>query len=211
MTDARAWRGFAALSSLVGMFGCSSGRMPDAKAAADAYAKAAERADVDAIYAMSSRATQRRYGRAGVRALVRDERRELLQKARSVAAANAELVERAELRFADGETALLSVEAGKFRILSAGALPSAARSPAEALGELRQALARRSYPSLLRVLSDDKRSALESDLRSLVIGLEQPEALEVKVNGDTAEVTVPGGHLVKLKREAGVWRIDDFD
>ena len=26
-----------------------------------------------------------------------------------------------------------------------------------------------------------------------------------------AEVLVPGGHRVKLKREAGVWRIQDFD
>jgi len=24
-------------------------------------------------------------------------------------------------------------------------------------------------------------------------------------------VTVPGGHEVKLKREGGVWRVEDFD
>jgi len=31
------------------------------------------------------------------------------------------------------------------------------------------------------------------------------------VTGDAATVSVPGGHSVKLKREGGVWRVDDFD
>ncbi len=75
------------------------------------------------------------------------------------------------------------------------------------------------HPRLLRagnhaplgVLSQETRGAMESDLKSLVEGLENPDTLDVKVSGDSAVVEVPGGHQVKLRREAGVWRIQDFD
>ena len=117
----------------------------------------------------------------------------------------------ARLRYADGEQVELDVEEGRFAIRSASVLPAGARTPAQALSELRAALARRSYAALIRVLSSETRSAMENDLRSLVEGLEQPETLDVKVSGDSAEVEVPGGHSIRLKREAGIWRIEDFD
>jgi hypothetical protein len=118
---------------------------------------------------------------------------------------------RARVRFADGEAATLDVEDGAFRVEAAYALPAGARTPADALAELRRVLARRSYAGLVRVLTERARSALEADLRSLVEGLESPEGLQVDVTGDTATAEVPGGHEVKLKREGGVWRVEDFD
>jgi hypothetical protein len=45
----------------------------------------------------------------------------------------------------------------------------------------------------------------------MVIGLEHPEGLEVNVAGDVATVQIPGGHEVKLRHEAGVWHVEDFD
>lgn len=63
----------------------------------------------------------------------------------------------------------------------------------------------------MRVLTPSTRAAIEHDLRSLVSGLERPETLHVQINGDAATVSVPGGHQVKLKRDAGVWRVEDFD
>ena len=117
----------------------------------------------------------------------------------------------AEIRFQDGESALFELEDGAFRLSSLGNLPSRARTPSQALGDFRRALARRSYPALLGVLSPETRSALEGDLKSLVLGLENPETLDVKVSGDSAVVNVPGGHQVRLRREAGVWTILDFD
>src|SRR5262249_58777916 len=117
----------------------------------------------------------------------------------------------ARVRYPDGEEATLDLEDGRFRIAAADALPAGARTPAQALEQLRRVLARRSYAGLLRVLSPATRSAIENDIRSLVEGLEQPEGLEVQVAGDTATVQIPGGHEVKLRREAGVWRGGDFD
>ena len=63
----------------------------------------------------------------------------------------------------------------------------------------------------MAVLARDSESALEQDIGALVEGLEHPETLDIQVNGDAAEVQLPSGHLIKLKREAGVWRVLDFD
>lgn len=116
---------------------------------------------------------------------------------------------RAQVLLADGSEVELSLEDGAFYVDAAATLPSAARTPAQALDGLRRALSRRSYPALLRVLSVEARSAVERDLRALVQGLEDPAALDVRVNGDRADIELPGGHSVSLKREHGVWRVED--
>jgi hypothetical protein len=63
----------------------------------------------------------------------------------------------------------------------------------------------------MRVLSPATRAAIENDVRNFVDGLNEPTALPVQVTGDAATVPVPGGHQVKLKREDGIWRVEDFD
>src|SRR5690606_15063917 len=105
----------------------------------------------------------------------------------------------------------LELRDGRFWVTAAGALPGGSRTPEQALEQLRRVLARRSYAGLMRVLTPSTRAAIEQDLRSLVEGLERPDTLEVEVSGDAATVEVPGGHSVKLKREGGVWRVEDFD
>jgi hypothetical protein len=191
--------------------GCARPVLPDARAAAARWSEAAERGDADAMYEMLTEDARRTYGKDGTKQLVLANKKEIAGDARALASDNTEVEATATVRFADGEQAVLEVEEGTFKVGSAGALPSGARTPAQALSELRQALARRSYAGMMRVLSSDTKNAVENDLRSLVTGLEQPETLDVKVTGDTAEVQIPGGHSVRLKREGGVWRIEDFD
>jgi hypothetical protein len=200
-----------ALLGLGALPGCSRQNLPDPKLTVAEYAARIEKGDADGVYALLSSDAQRAHGKAGVRRLVDESRTELSRTARAVVGSSTKLQMQATVRYADGEQASLDVEDGEFRVASAGALPLGARTPAQALAELRQALARRSYGGVLRVLSTESRSAVENDMKSLVEGLEQPETLDVKVSGDRAEVQVPGGHSVKLKREAGFWRIEDFD
>jgi hypothetical protein len=200
-----------ALALWLPVFGCGGGALPDPRAAAAQYADAVERGDSDAVYSMLTSDAKREYGKERVKGMVTGSKTEILRAARAAASAESRVEAYATVRFADGEQAELAVEEGKFRVGSAGALPLGARTPSQALAELRQAIARRSYPGILRVLSTESKSALENDMRSLVDGLEQPETLDVKITGDSAEVQVPGGHKVKLKREAGVWRVEDFD
>jgi hypothetical protein len=190
---------------------CAEARMPDPKLVARQYAQAARSADSQRIYALLSREAQRDFGQQGTRDLVQGAKVELSRQALALLTPGVQVHASAEIRFSDGESALFDLEDGAFRLSSLGTVPSRARTPAEALGDFRRALARRSYPALLGVLSQETRGALEGDLKSLVLGLENPETLDVKVSGDNAVVDVPGGHQVKLRRESGVWQILDFD
>src|SRR5262249_27871679 len=149
--------------------------------------------------------------REEVARVVGDERAELSEQSKALGAPGVVVKARARVRYADGEDASLDLEEGVFRITAADALPAGARTPVQALEQLRRVLARRRYGGLMRVRSPTTRSAVEADLRSLVEGLEKPEGLEVHVAGDTGTVQIPGGHEVKLRRESGVWRVDTFD
>jgi hypothetical protein len=203
---------FLALGPLAGLaVGCTPARLPDPQVAAASYAAAARAGDSERIYALLSSEAQRDYGREGTRKLVAEAKAELDRQGAALQAPVRHVEASAEIRFEDGESALFELEDGVFRLSSLGTVPSRPRSPSEALGDFRRALARRSYAALLGVLSSETRGALEGDLKSLVEGLENPETLDVKVSGDNAVVSVPGGHQVKLRREAGVWRIQDFD
>jgi hypothetical protein len=197
----------AAVSCLA--LGCGGPALPDPRKAAQAYADAAVRGDSDRIYALLSRDARRSIGRDGTRHLVRDARRELEAQGRALRAPGATVEAQAEVLLSDGSEVELSLEDGAFRVDAAATLPSAARTPAQALDGLRRALERRSYAALLRVLSVEARSAMERDLRALVEGLDDPASLDVKVNGDRAEIELSGGHSVSLKREQGVWRVED--
>jgi len=190
---------------------CASQRVPDPKVTARAYASAAQRGDADAIYAMLTPDGQRALGQTGTRQLVRESKAELARTAQAVGGANARVEASAEARFTDGESTTLVLEDGTFLIDAATLLPARPRTPSQALSGLRRALARRSYPALMALMSSDSRGALESDLGSLVSGLEHPETLDIQINGDSAEVQLPSGHRVLLKRETGIWRVLDFD
>jgi hypothetical protein len=201
--------GLGLLAGLAG--GCAGARLPDPRLAATRYAEAARAGDSERIYALLSSEAQRDYGRQGTRKLVEQAKGELSRQGAALLSPKTRVQASAAIRFQDGESALFELEDGTFRLSSLGTVPSRPRSPSEALGDFRRALARRSYSALLGVLSAETRAALEGDLKSLVDGLENPDTLDVKVSGDNAVVEVPGGHQVKLRREAGVWHVQDFD
>ncbi len=195
----------------VAVVGCVGRDVPDPRSAADAYAAAAARGDADAIFGMMTASGQRSRSKDDVRKIVATEREELAEQAAGLRSKDARVQATARLKFEDGEEAALELRDGRFWVTSAGALPGGARTPEQALDQLRRVAARRSYAGLMRVLSPATRAAIEQDLRSLVTGLEKPDTLQVQVTGDNAVVNVPGGHHVRLKREGGVWRVEDFD
>jgi len=198
-----------ALSALLGL-SCASPRVADPAQAVEAYRQATLRGDADALYALLTARSQRELGPQRTRELMRDGKQELAQAAKRLSDASAQPDVVARVRFEDGESTELVLEDRVFKISAAATLPAAARTPAEALSDLRRALARRSYAALVRVMSQETRGALEHSLAAMVRGLEEPETLAVDVQGDSAEVAIPGGHVVKLKRETGVWKVEDF-
>jgi hypothetical protein len=190
---------------------CLPAAIPDPRQAADAYAQAASRGDADALYGMMTVSSRQLRSESDLRTLVDAERAELAEQAHALREPDVRVEATARLRFADGEEAALDLQDGRYWVTAAGALPGGGRTPEEALDQLRRVIARRSYAGLMRVLSPAARAAVENDMRHLVVGLNDPGTLAVKVTGDAAVVAVPGGHQVKLKRDAGVWRVDDFD
>jgi len=190
---------------------CIHDTVADPRQAANAYANAAARGDADALYDMLDEASRRTMTREEMRRLVADQRAELADQAKAIRHPDTEVKAVARLRYADGEDAVLELRDGRFLIASSDALPAGAKSPSQALDQLRRVLARRSYAGLLRVLSETTRSAIENDLRSLVNGLENPDALDIQQTGDNVTVRIPGGHVVRLRREAETWRIEDFN
>ena len=193
------------------VLGCATQTLPDPREAARAYASAAARGDADAIYDMMTDASRKSRSKDDVRRIIADERAELAEQGKALAAKDTRVEATARLRFDDGEEAALELKDGKYWVSASGALPGGARTPEEALDQLRRVVARRSYAGLMRVLSPTTRAMIEADLRALVTGLDRPDTLQVQVNGDSATVIVPGGHHVRLKREGGLWRVDNFD
>ncbi len=201
------WAALAALTTAA----CAPQTVPDPRDAARAYARAAYRGDADALYAMMTLASRHDRSANDIRAVVATERPELAEQGQAFAAADVRVDATARLRYADGEEAALELRDGRYWVTAAGALPGGGRTPEEAIEQLRRVLARRSYDGLMRVLSPATRAAVENDVRGLVDGLGEPSELPVTVTGDAAVVGVPGGHQVRLKRQEGVWRVEDFD
>jgi hypothetical protein len=190
---------------------CASARVPDPHDTVRSYVEAAGRGDGNALYEMLTTESRRARSRDDIRAVVAGERDELAEQGRALGQPDVRMQATARVRYADGEEAALDLRDGRYGVTSTGALPGGGRTPEEALDQLRRVLARRSYAGLMRVLSPATRASVENDLRALVEGLSEPETLPVQLTGDAAVVPVPGGHQVKLKREGGVWRVEDFD
>ncbi len=190
---------------------CGIGSIPDPKDAARDFAQAADRGDTNRIYDMMTSEGQKERTREDVRHIIEGEHQELVDEAKAVTAPATRVQATARLHFDDGEETALELRGGRFWVTSAGALPGGANTPESALDQLRRVVARRSYAGLLRVLTPRTRAMIEQDLRSLVEGLENSETLSIHVTGDSASAIVPGGHHVRLKRDGGVWRVDDFD
>ncbi|HEV8549841.1 MAG TPA: hypothetical protein VGQ57_12450 [Polyangiaceae bacterium] len=201
---------FVRLLGLSGLVvACGRPALPDPRAAARTYADAAERGDAARIYSLMTKDARRTYGEARTRELVKDERDELARTAAALRRPDVRVEGSATVLLADGTEIELALESEGFRVAAADTLPAAARTPTEALEGLRRALARRSYASLLRVLSPDARGELETDLRSLTQALAEPATLDVRVQGDRADVDLGEGHFVTLRREQGAWRVED--
>jgi hypothetical protein len=189
---------------------CGRPALPDPRAAARAYAEAAAKGDAGRIYALMTKEARRTLGERRTRELVADARAELARQAAALQRSDTRIDGAATVLLDDGTQVELTLGPDGFRVAAADTLPSAARTPSEALDGLRRALARRSYFALLRVLSGEARGELETDVRSLARALEEPATLAVRVDGDRAEVDVGAGHLVTLRRDRGSWYVEDI-
>lgn len=191
--------------------GCTRESLPDPNLAVQRWSDAVQRKDPDAVYSLLTESTRQALGRDGVREVLERDARELAVAAQAAAAPSARLETLAQVSYADDRAATLVWENGTFKVGAFGALPAGATRPEDALRELREVLARRSFFGLLRVLTRDAGQSLDANLNSVIESLEDPASAEIEVDGQRATARLPGGHVVKLEREDGAWHIRDFD
>jgi hypothetical protein len=207
MVYARGWLAGVVLAAV----GCSQSAIPDPRPAAQAYARAIERRDVDALFELLDAPSRQALTKSELARLLATSYPELRRQARAFARPDAEVTSQVRVAYSAGRVAYLSVEGGELRIRSVDDFPAEAHTPIEALAQLRTVLLRRNYPALTRILTQDTNKQLEAHTQSLVDALKHPEALDIEVTGDTAVARTRGGHRVELKQEDGFWKIQDFE
>src|SRR5690606_1703006 len=136
----RWWCGIFAASWVV--VGCAGTQAAEPKSLVARMHDAAKRQDVDAFYASLDSAARASLSKQEVAALLKGANAEIVARLQALSETDAEVTQVASVRYVDGERSTLAFERGAYRVTSAGAFPSTARSPAEALGDLRRALAR---------------------------------------------------------------------
>jgi hypothetical protein len=190
---------------------CARTSLPDPRIAARHWSEALQRRDPDAVRALLTASARRAFNEDDVRQVLARDGQDLLALAQGASAAGARVEARARVVYPEEQAALLVWEDGDYRIEAAGALPARADSPVDALQELRAVLTRHSFSGLLRILTRDAAQSTSALLNSMLDALVDPASAEIEVDGRRATAHLPGGHVIKLEREDGTWRIRDID
>jgi len=205
-----------ALAGLVALVGCGAagpGRStPEPRSALRAWAAAVRARDAGAAYALLDERARSETDAARFQALFDANHAELTAQAQALdARAASDVRARARLTLVDGEVVALVLEDGAWRI-DGGVLDAPGlRAPEDAIAALRRALARRSLPGVLRVLSRETRADVEAEIARFLEASGDVAALETRTEGDTAEVRLGSGVRVTLVREGGAWRVVDVE
>ncbi len=84
-------------------------------------------------------------------------------------------------------------------------------SPQQTLDAFRSALAGRNLDATLALLSSERRNAYLAELELFRKSMERADGEEIVTNGDTAIVAMEGGDKLILVREDGVWRVHGWE
>jgi len=118
---------------------------------------------------------------------------------------------RAVVELPTGESTVLSLEGEAWKI-DGGVLGAPALvTPEDAIRSLRRALIRRGLRDVLAVFARSLRGEVEAEVRRFLEETADELDYETEVQGSAAIVRTSGGRIVRLTREAGEWRIVDFE
>ncbi len=175
-----------------------------------AYGEALREADAARAWELLDEDARRGRSAEEHAALMAANREELAGQGEALArAARAGVPARARVPLASGETIVLVLEEGRWRI-DGGVLDAAGlRSPLDAVAAFRRALMRRDLPGVERVLSRQTRAEWEEEIRQVLESTADADDLEVEVQGNHARVRTTRGGSIELVRESGEWRVVD--
>lgn len=176
-----------------------------------AYADALERGDTDRAWALLDEDARRGRTEAEHARLMEQNAAELREQGDALErAAGSDAVEaRARVTLASGETVVLVLEDGRWRIDGGVMDAHGMGTPRDAVAAFRRALMRRDLDGIERVLSRQTRAEWEEEVRRVVESTADPDDLEVEIQGNRAHVRTTGGGSIELVRESGEWRVVD--
>ena len=199
---------------LLGMAGCGGAQSSSPTRTLDAFQRAAAAGDFATIYDLLPESRRRDESLVAFTERLATEREELQQTAASIAQARSEGRPPTVEIPASAGVALVVEETEGWRVPQTGFGPVMPRSPAEAAQALRGALARRSLPAILRVLSARARGEVQAEIDAMIEALDSASARGSGSPGraiaaETQEVPLPDGRTLRIIREGEFWRIDD--
>lgn len=197
------------LAVLVLLAGCGAGpRVEGPSSAIQAYATALREGNAGEAWALLDEDARRGRSEPEHAARMAENHAELADEGEALA--RAEAVEaRARVPLRSGETVVLVLEDGHWRI-DGGVLDAAGLgTPLDAVAAFRRALMRRDLNGIERALSRQTRAEWEEELRRIVEATADPDDLDVEIEGNRAHVRTTGGGSIELVRESGEWRVVD--
>jgi hypothetical protein len=199
----------ALLLLLVAACGGSAPAVAGPERTLEAYVAAIRAGDARAVYALLEPETQAAVPYEDFAATFEDNQQELRDQAEAVedVVRSDQVESRATVPLDDDETAVLTLEDGRWTVLGGVLDAPALQTPKDAVLALRHAVQRRSLRGLMRVLGREARAGLEDERRRFLEETADPLDLEVEIQGNRARVRLTGGRVLMLAREAGEWRV----
>ena len=213
----------AALAALI-LVGCGASRPASPQDALSAYASALRAGKAREAYALLSDDAKKDIPYESFERIVRENPEEVLEVGRALARPAAAPRVTATVKAPNGESLLLVLEDGAWRVEGSAVDLYAQATPDAALRSFVRAFKNRRYDVLLRFVPESEREGLaveqlkrawegeeRAELEGLVAAVETslPSA-NLEVTGDRATMAFGTGGTVELVREGGLWKVEDI-
>ncbi len=204
---------------------CASGAADKSpQGALDAYSQALAEGRSRDAYALLSAEAKKDIPYDSFQRILRENPEEIRQLSRSLRQRSAPPRVTAVVTAPGGESLLLVLEDGAWRVDGSAIDLYGQATPKEALRAFVRAFRNRRYDVLLRFVPDAEREGLgveelkrawegeeKKELDALVAGVEAGLGTEkLEVTGDRATMAFGAGGTVELVRERGVWKVEDL-
>jgi hypothetical protein len=204
--------------------GCATSRPASPQAALSAYAAALRARDARQAYALLSDDAKKDIPYESFQRIVRENPDEVLEIGRSLDRPAAPPRVTATVKAPNGESLLLILEDGAWRVDGSAIDLYAQVTPDTALRSFVRAFKNRRYDVLLRFVPESEREGLgveelkrswegeeRAELEGLVAAVETSlSSANLEVTGDRATMAFGTGGTVELVREGGLWKVEDI-
>jgi hypothetical protein len=206
-----AWMGLVILLSLAEA-GCGSARWAGPQDTLQRYLAAIDKNNPVEAYALMDESLRRQMTQTEFVTKWNAHQQELKEQAVAIRAAwSKPLKARAQITYASGTRAHLSLEDRRWQIDEGIAVTLQAATPIDALRAFIRAVEQRSYEGVMKLLAKPVRENIERDINDRLSKLKQALNQEIEVTGSRARIQYDPRFKIELTNEDGQWKVQDFD